>query len=302
MFYVLKRDPVWLTLPVEAEGGSVSLLSEDGCQVSVPTVLLLAASPLLRAMVTGLHTSLHCPLVISFEAVSVEVLLAVREILSKGVVAVEDDRIMLEVQLVFNNMGLVAFLSCCKIEHVGKDHIVEEKNVEDEVETGGKEQGIIDTEMDVKIEMSIKQENLVDYRSVEDLTDNSEHENLSEKFFKSIIVHKYKCNCCDYSCTRRCDLEEHSIKHFGVKRFSCDKCEFKTGFTWKLLRHKKIHSGKKPFSCDDCEYTFVFKDNLLRHKRIHSGEKPFECDDCDYKTSHKQHLSRHKKTHHSTRE
>ena len=85
----MKRDPEWLNLPLNSVCGTVTLLSEDGEKVSVPTAVLLA-SPLLRSLVSDLHPAALQPLFLSL-AVTAGVLLAVGQILNNGEVKVKDD-------------------------------------------------------------------------------------------------------------------------------------------------------------------------------------------------------------------
>ena len=91
MFFTLKRDLLdWLDLPLNSLCGTVTLLSEDGEQVSFPTAVLLV-SPLLRSLLSDFHPVVHHPLFLSL-AVPADVLLTVGGILSKGEVKVENDR------------------------------------------------------------------------------------------------------------------------------------------------------------------------------------------------------------------
>ena len=88
MSYVLKRDAVWLeSLPMSDTSGTIVLLSGDGCQVVVPAVLLLAASPLVRNMLTDHLPPIYSPIFLSLPAVTGDVLQVVGEILSSGTAA-----------------------------------------------------------------------------------------------------------------------------------------------------------------------------------------------------------------------
>ena len=132
MCFVLKRDPVWFE-PDSVNGicGSdlASLLSEDGHQISVPTVLLLAASPLMRMMVSDLHPAVHGPLSLSF-AVTGDVLSAVGEIFITGVANISDSSLQLEVQLVLKMLGLEPMLKFCKIGKLIWEPVSDQEEVE----------------------------------------------------------------------------------------------------------------------------------------------------------------------------
>ena len=67
MFLTLKRDPVWLySLSQSSLDETLALLiGEDGCKVSVPAAILLAASPLVRSISSsGIHPAAVRPLIL----------------------------------------------------------------------------------------------------------------------------------------------------------------------------------------------------------------------------------------------
>ena len=154
MFYTLKRDPEWLLLPLNSVFGTVSLLSEDGEKVSVPTAVLLE-SPLLRSLVSDLHPAALHPLFLSL-AVTAEVLLAVGQIMNKGEVKVKDDGMRKKLQLVFKMIGLEPILDYDE-NSLGP---VSAMDILDET--------VHETECDVKskLEIAVKLENVEDYGTV----------------------------------------------------------------------------------------------------------------------------------------
>ena len=151
MCFVLKRDPVWFE-PASVNricgSDSISLLSEDGHQISVPTVLLLAASPLVRIMVSDLHPAVHGPLSLSV-AVTGDVLSAVGEICITGVANIRDISLKLEVQLALKMIGLEPILKCCKIGKLIWETVYDQEEVEDK-------SGIDVGDREVKIEILVK--------------------------------------------------------------------------------------------------------------------------------------------------
>ena len=75
-----------LTVPLLTTYGTALLLSRDGQEVKVPLAPLLAASHLVRSMVTEtphLHPGIHGPLILSFEVAS-DILVGAGEILATG--------------------------------------------------------------------------------------------------------------------------------------------------------------------------------------------------------------------------
>ena len=113
----------------------------------------------------------------------------------------------------------------------------------------------------------------------------------------------FKCDECEYTCSRSDQLKRHDLTHSGEKSFKCDidECEYICSRSDQLERHKMTHSGEKSFKCDigECEYICSRSDQMKRHKMTHSGEKSFKCDidDCEYICSRSDQLERHKITH-----
>ena len=123
MCYVLKNDNLaWLDKHhLSIVCGTVTLVSEDGHQVSVPTAVLLAASPLVRSILSDIHPAAYGPLVMVL-AVSGDVLQVAGEILSEGEVIIEDDRFEGKVQLLFKMIGVELF-SCKKAEAISSEFV-----------------------------------------------------------------------------------------------------------------------------------------------------------------------------------
>ncbi|CAL4062244.1 unnamed protein product [Meganyctiphanes norvegica] len=90
----------------------------------------------------------------------------------------------------------------------------------------------------------------------------------------------YKCDSCDYSSERKCDLNRHYLTHLE-KRYICDKCDKKFSHANTLRRHELTHSGVRKWKCYVCGECFLRKCNLTGHMAIHSGIKPFKCEYCD---------------------
>ena len=125
----------------------------------------------------------------------------------------------------------------------------------------------------------------------------------------------YKCDQCDYCCTRsghltthkrtQCDyccsrsehLKIHKQIHTDEKPYKCDQCDYCCSQSGSLKTHKRTHTGEKPYKCDQCDYCCSESGHLTRHKRTHTGEKPYKCDQCDYCCTTNGALKTHKRTH-----
>ena len=87
--------------------GPLALLSEDGCHVPVPAVLLLALSPLVRSLMADLLPPAH----------------------NHHVLSIPED-MKRKVVKVFHMMMIESFISCHPLDNICSDHVVE-MNVEE---------------------------------------------------------------------------------------------------------------------------------------------------------------------------
>merc|ERR1712179_674340 len=78
---------------------------------------------------------------------------------------------------------------------------------------------------------------------------------------------------CDNMDRNKNDVSKHVMKHTAKKAFACDQCDFRTTKSRILVTHKMRHSGEKPFKCDQCTFQTRHSVALMRHKRRHSVEK-----------------------------
>ena len=297
MSCVLKRDPDWLDLSLSTGCGVFSLISEDGHQVSVPMAILLAASPLLRSLVSDLHPTAHGPLVLSF-AISRDVLFLLGDILTTGVATLKGGVSKEEVQEVFKMMGVDAFLDSCVISEVENSGI-----------------GGIDVNVKIKLEILVKLENVDEITTTDyKLNENKSWmvckniEDIVKDFMPSSVVRNrnalrekhFQCEHCDYSTATKVNLKLHTSKHVGVP-FYCDYCEYSTGFARKFAIHTSKHRRDKQFKCEYCDYNAAQNSQLVTHKRIHTGERPYKCDYCDYRAKSQYNLNSHNKFKHKDR-
>ena len=119
MNVIVKCDPVWLgSLPSPHASPSLLLLGGDGQQVAVLPPLLLAASPLLRSILTDLLPPAYGPCFLFLLAVTGEVLHVVVDILATAEVVGEHGDNIEEVKKVFGMLGVDALLVSYHVESI----------------------------------------------------------------------------------------------------------------------------------------------------------------------------------------
>lgn len=136
----------------------------------------------------------------------------------------------------------------------------------------------------------------------------------------------FHCPKCDFQCTNKAALREHSREHQPLQPVRCSKCSYSCSSKGALRVHERIHSEERPFKCDFCNFASKQRSNLVIHrKKCHadkpekggkgkgSGEAPkpigsryhakldaaraFCCDSCDASFVREDSLRSHKKQH-----
>ncbi|XP_034029288.1 zinc finger protein 64 isoform X2 [Thalassophryne amazonica] len=110
----------------------------------------------------------------------------------------------------------------------------------------------------------------------------------------------YKCDFCEYRCAMKGNLKSHiQIKHGTENSFHCLQCDFKCTNKTALRQHSREHQPAQPIQCSKCTYSCSSKGALKVHERIHSAERPFMCDFCNFASKQRSSLVIHKKKFHS---
>jgi len=106
-------------------------MADDGCEV-IPTIILLAASPVLRSLVSD--AIFFSPMALSITGVSRDVLMCVRQILCTGEANVKSN-IGDEVKMAMTMLGIESSLNCYQIENCGQGNVNDDQEkTDDEVE------------------------------------------------------------------------------------------------------------------------------------------------------------------------
>jgi len=152
--FIIRREAVWLhSLAMSEPSGTIILLCEDGSHVVVPAVLLLAASPLLRVLMTDQLPPLYSPIVLSIPGVTEDILQAVSDILATGRATGDMAAKINEVKEVFKMLGVSESFVCFSLEKI---NVI---NVFDKNQGATLEKSEINSnDLDIKLEISIEEE------------------------------------------------------------------------------------------------------------------------------------------------
>lgn len=103
----------------------------------------------------------------------------------------------------------------------------------------------------------------------------------------------FKCMQCEYTCSWKVNLKEHTRVHTGEKPYKCTLCSYSCSQNGNLKKHMVVHTGEKPFKCKLCSYSCAQKHTLNEHESMHRGIKPFQCELCSYSCTFRNHLKTH---------
>lgn len=156
------RDAVWLEslLTTSDASGVIVLLGGNNCTIAVPTFLLLAASPLVRKMlsVTDHLPPAYSPVYLSIPDATLGVLEVFRDILVKGTTAPVTDEKVRDVRQTFQMLMVDVSLVCCQSNSidVGKAF---DKDIKVEDHEGSEVNYINIDQDELEISIKIKEEN-----------------------------------------------------------------------------------------------------------------------------------------------
>jgi len=289
---LLQKDPVWLeSLLVSATSGVIGLLSGDGYHVDVPAVLLLAASPLIRTVLSTDHCppAYVCP-VISLPSVAGDVLQLVGTMLATGMANVGVEK-MMEVQEAFKMLRIEAELilrfqnsSGSSLEHdltirtmevKGSQHIKSIDTVGNLVTV--KSETLNLNQVITEISQSEEQENLLTVKvepDNEEIKENSDYLQFITEETSNVreVEYTFKEDIPELKLVQNLNVKPVNILHCD----QCDKIFFERYNLLKHIRHKHSNTATE-FNCAQCPKKFKWKKHLLVHVKGVHELKLFKC-------------------------
>jgi len=291
MDLILKRDPVWLQfLPTpDACATLLLLLGGNGQQVVVPAPLLLAASPVVRSILSDHLPPAYSLCCISLPATTGDVLQVFGDILATGTAAGGHENKIEEVQQVFEMLGVDAWITRCHLENIQLGQVLERDiNLEcfDEVSGTNLDEGnISQSEVVVKQEETVVQ--VVSQQCPENLTKKSPM-NLEQSHTKEIPN-----NLCTQKFIQKSSLKNRKDSVHKKLENTYNHCTHNFYDKTNLKRdinsvHKKIE-----FSCNHCTHRFSDISSLKRHIDLVHKKTEFPCNHCTHKSSDISNLKKH---------
>lgn len=105
----------------------------------------------------------------------------------------------------------------------------------------------------------------------------------------------FNCDRCDFSCSRKDNLQKHISETHKKPRYSCGLCNFSTARRSTLVDHvSRIH--EHPFKCRQCGQVYERDIELQAHIRSkHVVLCPYICQECGSRYSNKSALVKHQR-------
>jgi len=296
MNLILKRDPVWLQcLPTIETSATLLLLGGDYQKVAVPAHLLLAASPLVRRILTDHLSPTYSPCCISLPAATSDVLQVFGEILTTGRAAGAHEEEIEEVQQVFEMLGVEALIVRCHLESVQSGKVLE-LDIKQEHSNENSDTSL-DVENISQFEVFVKQE-VVESQLCPQIIVKKSRLNLEQSSITSVYnVNKIPCNLCTGMYHKNV-LKRHIESVHKKVQIPCCLCPKKFTRKSSLKIHIQSVHKKVEFPCNHCSHKFNHKSNLRRHKDSVHKKIKYPCNHCIDKFTKKSSLKKHIETFH----
>jgi len=283
----LRQDgpSVWMNSFLASYSNDViTLCGDNNSQVEVSSVVMLAASPLTRIILSDhLPPPAYSPVYLTIPSATHQVLLAVRDILFSGTVAGLDVEKVEEVRRILKMLMIEASLVCCHSMTIDvscmfvKDLVVKEEAIDssdDMFENSNVEEGdkVCVAESD-QLESQVFSRRVVDQvcEQKDAVTRIETTRNVKRCFVWSI------------SFSHPSDLDRHiKNKHLhGENSIKCYECCKRFSKKSILKRHIESVHMKITYSCHLCTRKYTQQSSLRKHIRVIHLKRYFKCEVCD---------------------
>eukprot|EP00092_Neocalanus_flemingeri_P098611 GFUD01125752.1.p1 GENE.GFUD01125752.1~~GFUD01125752.1.p1 ORF type:complete len:333 (+),score=63.03 GFUD01125752.1:30-1028(+) len=297
MSYLLKRDSTWFeSVPLSDTSSVISLLSGDGYQVDVPAILLLATSPLVRAILSIDHTPpAYIHPIISLPSVAGDALLGLGAMLASGIASVSAEK-KIEIIEAFKMLKIEVFLNDLQIQSASGTDLAqdfEQESVENRAST-------LEVDCNENI-LNIKSECLDSDAGIEDIEVYD-----SGQYVTNEIVKVEEGGL--HSLKEETSMSEENVPKIHVEsvcslqnadsEFFCVMCPKKYNRIANLRRHIQSVHELKTFKCPLCEKNFTQNSSLKMHIQTVHEMRTFKCHLCDKNFSRNSGLKIHVQTVH----
>ena len=280
----LRQDdpPAWMNSFPASPSSEVITLCGDNSQVEVPTMVLLAASPLTRILLSEHLPPPSCsPVYLTIPSATHQVLLAVRDILVTGTVAGLDVEKVEEVRWIFKMLMVDVSLVCCQSKTVDVSCLfVEDITVKEETIDSNDpmfENSKVEERDKVCVAKSDQSESMLSSSRVENR--NCEQYEALTRSETSRNVNR--CYVCSISFSQRFELDRHIENEHSENSIKCYECSKSFSTKSILKRHIESVHMKITYSCHFCSGKFTQQSNLRNHIRVIHLKRYFKCQFCD---------------------
>ena len=278
----------------------VSLVFGDGETIPAHRIVLSAASPVLRDLLTDSSSALENSQISLpyFDHLTMEKLVS---FLYSGEAFLKNKEELDQFMEYCDYFGLKAFKDV-KLNEVSGFNNIDMEAVEKDLEGETKRNVHIapETEQDHEYKLEPKEIILAtgDENKVFTCKQRIRKERIQIRKKRKAPTQSLNCHHCSYTTVWPQDIKRHKAsKHEGVK-YNCDQCESEFKGRRNLKIHKLgIHEGFR-YTCSNCSYTSISKPSLKAHTQSQHEGVNFQCMECPDKFRYKHSLRKHTESKH----
>ena len=272
----------------ETKFSDVTLVSEDGDQISAHRVILVSCSLFFKDILSG---NPHPHPLICLTGIKAKILTLVLEYIYLGSCKVDKGSL-----LPFLTAGRDLHVEGLKEPAIVDDGHLKmqarvdcrwiEKQLERKEVTLSIEDDIVDNFFDAS---QSEVPNPLSLEQVSTLSKPEEADELQNKFDVSRSTEElerkeFKCNECDYVSDFPHHLATHTKAKHASETFDCTLCDFKSQWKQVLIQHKKNMHERTLFPCNQCDFKAKWKGSVTTHIRNKHEKITNDCDICGDKS------------------